>query len=71
MRQSHNTLAKAQDLLRSSPEDRELVLLVRKMASEIVRLDEENAQLMAAIGIYREVLRKYNARMHQGGTGIQ
>jgi hypothetical protein len=65
MRHAHVTLARAQDVLRSAHEDRQLVLLVRKMAREIVELDEENAQLNAAIKIYRELVRKYNAATRQ------
>ena len=34
--------------------------LVRSMSLEIERLTEDNAQLRAAVDIYREVLRRYD-----------
>jgi hypothetical protein len=71
MRNAHVTLTVAQDLLRSSTEDREVILLVRKMARELVRLDEENAQLLAAIEVYRELVRRYSLRAGQGNAPIQ
>ena len=45
-------------VLRTLHEDRRLVELVRKLAEEIERLDEDNAQLEAAIQVYREVMRR-------------
>ena len=62
MRHAHVTLTKAQEALQSLHEDRNMVLLVRRMATEIVRLDEENAQLLASIKVYRELVAKYDAR---------
>jgi hypothetical protein len=45
-------------VLRTLHEDRRLVELVRKLAEEIERLDEDNTQLQAAVEVYREVMRR-------------
>jgi hypothetical protein len=63
--QAHASLPKVEDvqhILRCLPEGQRLARLVTAMAREIERLDEDNAQLRAAIKIYREVARVYSAR---------
>jgi hypothetical protein len=70
-RQCHAPLPKVedvQDILRSLPEGQRLARLVTAMAQEIERLDEDNAQLRAAIKIYREVARVYGARSANGAN---
>jgi hypothetical protein len=58
--QAHATAAKTHKAPQSFPEDRQLMELVRSMSLEIERLTEDNAQLRAAVDIYREVLRRYD-----------
>ena len=43
-------------------EQQSVISLVEGMAREIRRLDEDNAQLRAAIAIYREVLSRYTGQ---------
>ena len=56
MRRAHVQLSEIQDVLQSFREHPRLVTLVTTMAQEIARLDEDNAQLRAAITMYREVV---------------
>jgi len=46
------------EVLRSFEDTRRLIHLVRAMAKEMQRLDEDNRQLRAAVGMYREVERR-------------
>ena len=57
---------KIQKALRSANNYKKLLTLVREMAREIERLDEDNAQLRAAVGIYREVVRRCNCKAASG-----
>jgi len=43
----------------SIPEYKRLRAVVRTMAQEIERLDEDNVQLRVAVTIYRELVRRY------------
>ena len=52
--------AKVQDILRGFHQHRRLVTLLRTMARELERLDEDNMQLRAAVLLYREVVRRGN-----------
>ena len=51
-------LASFQEVLRSFHEHQRLVKLVTTMTHEIERLHEDNAQLHAAVKMYREVARR-------------
>jgi hypothetical protein len=62
MRRARVPLAEVKDILRSFHEHQRLVGLVRNMAKEIERLDEDNVQLHAALLIYRDVVRRCNLR---------
>ena len=62
MRRSHVPLASVHAVLQSLHEDRRLTALVRQMAKEIERLDEDNIQLQAALQVYREVVRQRDVR---------
>jgi hypothetical protein len=62
MRQAQVPIARVHAVLRSLHKDRRLIGLVRKMAKEIERLDEDNAQLHAALQVYREIVRQRDAR---------
>lgn len=48
--------AEVQKVLRSFQEHQRLVKVVSAMTHEIERLNDDNAQLLAAVKIYREVL---------------
>ncbi len=63
MPREHVPLFRVHAVLRSLHRDRRLVGLVRIMAREIERLDEDNAQLLAAIKVYREVARRRGRRV--------
>lgn len=56
--------AEVQDVLSSFHEHRRLVKLVSTMTLEIERLNEDNAQLHAAVAIYREVVRRCHSQAH-------
>jgi hypothetical protein len=62
MRQAHVPLVRVHAVLRSLHQNRRLIGIVRMMAKEIERLDEDNAQLQAAIQVYREIVRQRDAR---------
>jgi hypothetical protein len=47
---------------KAESEQQSMISLVEGMAREIRRLDEDNAQLRAAIAIYREVLSRYTGQ---------
>jgi len=64
MRPAHVPLAEVHAVLRSLQESRRLAGVVRKMAREIERLAEDNAQLHAALKVYREVLRQHETATH-------
>jgi len=57
---AHVPPAKVQDVLQKLRYHQRLTGLVRTMAHEIARLDEDNVQLHAAVKMYREVLRRYH-----------
>jgi hypothetical protein len=57
---AHASSAKVQDVLQTLHNHQRLTGLVRSMAHEIARLDEDNIQLHAAVEMYREVLRRYH-----------
>jgi hypothetical protein len=50
-------LAKVHEILRELHADRNLVAIVKAMTQEMERLTEDNAQLHAAIEVYREAVR--------------
>jgi hypothetical protein len=66
MRPAHVPPAKipaaVQDVMRSFQEHQRLVRLVSTMTHEIERLNEDNAQLYAAVKMYREVVRRCHSR---------
>ena len=47
-----------QHALRRLTDHSALIAIVNQMALEIERLNEDNAQLRAAVSVYREVVRK-------------
>ena len=57
---AHASSAKVHDVLQTLHNHQRLTGLVRTLAHEIARLDEDNLQLQAAIKMYREVLRRYH-----------
>ena len=57
------------EVLRSFENTRRLIHLVRAMAKEMERLDEDNRQLRAAVGIYREVARRRGCAGGQDQAG--
>jgi hypothetical protein len=63
MGQTHAALPTVREVLRSFQEHRRLIDVVKTMARELERLDEDNRQLRAAVGIYREVVRR-GQRLH-------
>jgi hypothetical protein len=52
-------LAQAQAILESVTEHTRLTAVVRTLAREVERLEEDNRQLRAAIEVYRSVVRRY------------
>jgi hypothetical protein len=54
--------AAVQEVLRSFHEHSRLVKLVSAMTHEIERLNDDNAQLLAAVKIYREVLSRRHSQ---------
>ena len=66
MRYPEAPLSKVQYVLRSLHEHRRLATVVRTMAQEIERLHEDNAQLRAAVSIYREVALRANPQTFSG-----
>lgn len=62
MERTHRTIPKLQQTLQSFRQHKRLVGIVRTMAREIERLDEENAQLRAAVSICRDALRCSRSR---------
>ena len=52
-------ISRVQQVLTSINDHQRLTAMVMTMAQEIERLDEDNAQLRAAIAMYREVVRRY------------
>jgi hypothetical protein len=63
---AHVSYDKVQHVLQTLHDHQRLTGLVRSMAYEIARLDEDNIQLHAAVKMYREVLRRYNAGREAG-----
>jgi hypothetical protein len=61
MAQRQRSDMKVFDPLRGFDEYRRLTALVKSMAQEIERLNEDNLQLRAAILIYREVVQRRSA----------
>ncbi len=56
--------SKIHAVLQSVTKHHRLTVLVRTMALEIERLEEDNTQLRAAVAMYREALRRYACRMN-------
>ena len=52
-------LPQVEEILASVTEHTRLTAVIRSMAREIERLEEENRQLHAAVGMYRAVVRRY------------
>jgi len=71
MRDADSPQARVQHLLRSLHEYQRLVGLVRALAEEIERLNDDNAQLHAAVKIYRETVSIYTAQSPQDGKAVQ
>ena len=46
----------------SAKKSQPMIALVETMSQEIKRLDEDNAQLRAAIAMYRDALERYTGR---------
>jgi hypothetical protein len=61
--------ADVQDVFHGFDEHRRLVTLVKTMALEIERLNEETKQLRAAALIYREVARRSQTAISANGKG--
>ena len=59
MERTHRTVPKLQKSLQSFRQHKRLAGIVRDMAREIERLDEENTQLRAAVSLYREAVRRF------------
>jgi hypothetical protein len=59
--QAYATVLKAHQVRESLQEEQQLKELVKSLYQEIERLAEDNAQLNAAVKIYREVVRRYAA----------
>jgi hypothetical protein len=59
--QAYATVLNAHQLRESLQEEQQLRELVKSLSQEIERLAEDNAQLNAAVQIYREVARRYAA----------
>jgi hypothetical protein len=57
MQHAHVPLASVQNVLWPLHHARRMAEIVRAMAQEIERLDEDNAQLRAAVKMYREVVK--------------
>ena len=62
MTHTHVPAPRVRGILRSVTDQRRLATIVRTMASEIVRLTEDNIQLRAAIVIYRKVAHNSNGK---------
>jgi hypothetical protein len=75
MRSAQAPHANVREALLPLQERRRLAEVVRVMAGEIERLEEDNIQLRAALAIYREAARLSNLRSPQrprpaDGTGV-
>lgn len=66
MRNTTALITRVRKALESVSEQKRLTGVMRKMARELERLDEENRQLQAAVSIYREVVRR--SEMQQTST---
>ena len=60
--------AKVFGVLQSLHADSRLVRIVKRLTKEVERLDEDNAQLHAAVLMYKEVLRRHSAALIPGAT---
>jgi hypothetical protein len=58
MHRTHIRSAHVFHVLRSLHADSKLVRIVAKLTREVERLDEDNAQLYAAVMVYKEVVRR-------------
>jgi len=58
MTQTQLVQIELREALRKFQEHRRLVTLLRSMALELERLNEDNSQLRAAVQMYREVMRR-------------
>jgi hypothetical protein len=55
------------EVLDTVHDDRRLATMVKAMAREIERLHEDNIQLRAAVGIYRELANRSGAKFAAAG----
>ena len=62
MRDSGGSASRTEDLLLRLTERRRLVAVVTDLVREVERLHEDNAQLRAAIALYREVAGRRSTR---------
>lgn len=71
MRLTHARSRDVEEVLAALHGDRRLTELVSAMALELERIHNDNAQLRAAVKIYREVVRQYEAgtRPHSRKAG--
>jgi hypothetical protein len=70
MRHVHVATPKVKDVLQSLQEHQRLVNLVTTMTHEIERLNEDNAQLRAAVKIYRYVAHRGSRRLALRGAAL-
>jgi hypothetical protein len=65
MGQVNTQLPTLREILQLFQEHKRLIAVVTTMTQEIERLDEDNAQLRAAVGVYREVVGRLSAPADQ------
>jgi hypothetical protein len=70
MNHVHKAPAKVQDVLQSFHDHQRLVNIVTTMTQEIERLNEDNAQLRAAVKIYRYVAHRGSRRLARRGAAL-
>jgi hypothetical protein len=63
MLNTHVANVSVHEAAQSITDDQRLMRMVENMAAENEELAEENAQLRAAIAIYREVLARYTGKV--------
>lgn len=66
MGQQNPAIPKVQEIIQSLCDHQRLVALVKTMAEEIERLDNDNMQLRAAVSMYREALLRKKTRQAAG-----
>jgi hypothetical protein len=70
MKSVHKAPAKVKEVLQSFHDHQRLVDIVTTMTQEIERLNEDNAQLRAAVKIYRYVVRRGSRRLARRGAAL-